>query len=79
MSSAHVGRFQCAKCGRTFAPADGGKCRACGRLLCLSHFSVRTRVSRALDLFRHAAGRRAPAPDGPVCRDCARAAARQPS
>jgi hypothetical protein len=29
--------FTCAECGSKFAPAEGGKCRACGRILCLQH------------------------------------------
>lgn len=31
--------FKCEACGRNFYPAEGGKCRQCGRLLCLDHFS----------------------------------------
>lgn len=31
--------FKCEACGRDFHPAEVGKCRQCGRLLCLDHFS----------------------------------------
>lgn len=31
--------FKCEACGRDFAPAEGGKCRQCGRLLCGDHFA----------------------------------------
>lgn len=31
--------FKCEACGRDFAPAEGGKCRQCGRLICLYHLT----------------------------------------
>lgn len=32
--------FHCEACGASILPAEGGKCRHCGRLLCLHHFAV---------------------------------------
>ena len=43
MTSGFVAYFHCALCRTAFGVTDGGRCQACGTIVCKSHLQLRVR------------------------------------